>query len=79
MQLQLEQLDVLARAADTLLRDVSWAQFERILNDLGSDRSSRIAHCRARKWKENIGDFVKALLEEIDIEFVPTVVIWARS
>lgn len=28
--------------------------------------------------KENIGDFVKALLEQIDIEFVPTVVTWAR-
>ncbi len=81
MQLQLKQLDV-QPGQRIILRDVSWDQFEQILNDLGSERSSRLAYYKEtleimvplpehENGKENIGDFVKALLEEIDIEFVP--------
>ena len=81
MQLQLKQLDV-QPGQRIILRDVSWDHFEQILNELGSDRSSRSAYYKEtleimvplpehENGKENTGDFVKALLEEIDIEFVP--------
>jgi Uma2 family endonuclease len=63
-----------------LLRDVTWAEFEAILQDLGEHRGSRVAYDRGileimmplpeyEVGKEIIGDLVKALLEELDIEF----------
>lgn len=65
-----------------LLENISWAEFEAILEDLGESRSSRIAYDRGRLEimtplpehevnKEYIGDFLKVLLEELDIEFCP--------
>ena len=81
MQLQLEQLDI-QPGQRILLRNLRWDQFEQILDELGSERSSRIAYYKRtleimvplpehENGKENIGDLVKALLEETDIEFVP--------
>jgi Uma2 family endonuclease len=63
-----------------LLRDVTWQEFETILDELGEHRAARIAYDRGvleimaplpehEDDKEIIGDLVKALLEELDIEF----------
>jgi Uma2 family endonuclease len=63
-----------------LLHDVSWAEFELILEELGESRSSRFAYDNGlleiamplpehEDAKEIIGDLIKALLEELDIEF----------
>ena len=63
-----------------LLHDVTWAEFERILEDLGDHRGARLAYDKGileimmplpehEIGKEIIGDLVKALLEELDIEF----------
>ncbi len=65
-----------------VLENISWEEFEAILEDLGEKRASRIAYDRGRLEimtplpehevnKEYIGDFVKILLEELDIEFCP--------
>ena len=63
-----------------LLKDVSWQEFEEILIDLGESRSSRIAYANNtleimaplpehETIKVLIGDLLKALMEELDIEF----------
>jgi Uma2 family endonuclease len=63
-----------------LLRDVTWQEFETILDELGEHRAARIAYDRGaleimaplpehEDDKEIISDLVKALLEELDIEF----------
>lgn len=63
-----------------VLDNVTWAEFESILEDLGEKRSSRIAYDRGQLEiitplpehevnKEHLSDFVKILLEELDIEF----------
>lgn len=63
-----------------LLSDVSWQEFEAILDDLGEHRASRIAYDNGTLEimtplpeheinKELVSDLVKALLEELDIEF----------
>jgi Uma2 family endonuclease len=65
-----------------ILYDLSWDEFEAILVDLGDSRSSRIAYDQGRLEimtplpehevnKEYVSDFVKVLLEELDIEFCP--------
>ena len=65
-----------------VLEKISWAEFEAILEDLGESRSARIAYDNGKLEimtplpehevnKEYISDFVKALLEELDIEFCP--------
>ncbi|HAG83048.1 MAG TPA: hypothetical protein DCL61_18270 [Cyanobacteria bacterium UBA12227] len=65
-----------------LLHDVSWQEFETILGELGEHRAARIAYDNGileimtplpdhERTKETISDFVKALLEELDIEFCP--------
>ncbi|MBE9011532.1 Uma2 family endonuclease [Pseudanabaenaceae cyanobacterium LEGE 13415] len=64
-----------------LLQDVSWQEFERILEELGDRRSTRIAYENGileimtplpehEANKEITGDLVKALLEELDLEFL---------
>jgi Uma2 family endonuclease len=79
MLLELRQLTV-PPGQRVLLRDVSWPEFEEILNDLGEHRAARIAYDSGileimtplpehEFAKEIIGDLVKALLEELDIEF----------
>jgi Uma2 family endonuclease len=63
-----------------LLKDVTWTELETILEELGEHRAARIAYDRGileimapfpehEDDKEIIGDLVKALLEELDIEF----------
>jgi Uma2 family endonuclease len=63
-----------------LLSDVNWQEFETILEDLGEHRASRIAYDNGtleimtplpehETKKELVSDLVKALLEELDIEF----------
>ena len=63
-----------------VLENISWEEFESILEDLGENRGSRIAYDNSRLEintlslehevnKEYISDFVKVLLEELDIEF----------
>ncbi|MDJ0897841.1 MAG: Uma2 family endonuclease [Xenococcus sp. MO_188.B8] len=63
-----------------LLRDINWLDFEAILEDLGERRSSRIAYdCGTLSImtalpehevnKVLIGDLLKVLLEELDIDF----------
>ncbi|NJN20049.1 MAG: Uma2 family endonuclease [Leptolyngbya sp. RL_3_1] len=77
--LQLRQLDV-PSGQRLLLHDVSWPEFEAILQELGEHRSSRIAYSNGlleimvplpehEDDKEIIGDLLKAFLEELDIEF----------
>ncbi|MEC4896067.1 MAG: Uma2 family endonuclease [Oscillatoria sp. PMC 1051.18] len=64
------------------LHNVTWQEFEDILVDLGEHRGSRIAYDNGTLEimtplpeheisKVFIGDFIKALLEELDIEFYP--------
>ena len=63
-----------------LLKDVTWQEFEAILEDLGENRASRIAYERNtleimaplpehETRKVLIGDLLKALMEELDVEF----------
>jgi Uma2 family endonuclease len=63
-----------------LLRDVTWQELETILEDLGEHRAARIAYDRGmleimsplpehEDDKEIISDLVKALLEELEVEF----------
>lgn len=65
-----------------LLHDITWEEFEQILGDLGEHRAVRIAYHQGvlelvpplsehEAAKEIISDLVKALLEELDIEFWP--------
>ena len=65
-----------------VLENIDWNEFEAILEDLGESRGSRIAYDRGELEimtplpehevnKEYIGDFLKVLLEELDIEFCP--------
>ncbi|HAA28879.1 MAG TPA: hypothetical protein DCE56_15830 [Cyanobacteria bacterium UBA8553] len=65
-----------------LLCNVSWQEFEAILEDLGEHRASRVAYDNGtleimtplpehETNKELVSDLVKALLEELDIEFCP--------
>ena len=65
-----------------LLSDVNWQEFETILEDLGDHRASRVAYDNGileimtplpehETNKELVSDLVKALLEELDIEFCP--------
>jgi Uma2 family endonuclease len=79
MLLELQRLTV-PPGQRVLLRDVSWQEFETILEDLGEHRAARLAYDRGtleimtplpehEDDKEIIGDLVKALLEELDIEF----------
>lgn len=63
-----------------LLKDISWQEFEAILEDLGEHRGSRVAYDKGtleimtplpehETGKVLIGNFIEALLEELDIEF----------
>lgn len=65
-----------------VLNDISWQEFEAILEDLGESRGSRIAYNRGQLEimtplaehevnKVYISNFVEILLEELDIEFCP--------
>jgi Uma2 family endonuclease len=64
-----------------LLQDVTWPELEEILSELGDQRAARIAYNHGTLEimtplpehefsKEIIGDLLKALLEELDMEFI---------
>lgn len=78
MLLELKRFDI-PPGQKVYLKDVSWEEFEQILNELGH-RAVKIAYRNRRleimtplpeheSNKEIIGDLIKALLEELDIEF----------
>lgn len=65
---------------DVMLQDVTWQEFETILDELGDHRGARLAYengtlemmmplPRHQDNKEIVGDLIKALLEERDVEF----------
>lgn len=79
MLLELRRIDV-PPGQHIILQDATWKEFETILEDLGEHRSSRLAFENGtleimmpspehEHDKEIIGDLIKALLEELDIEF----------
>ena len=81
MQLALEKI-IVKPGQQLLLQDISWQDFEEILEDLGEQRSSRISYSNGvleimvplpehEKDKEIIGDIVKILLEKLEIDFEP--------
>uniref|UniRef100_UPI0019523566 Uma2 family endonuclease n=1 Tax=Spirulina sp. CCY15215 TaxID=2767591 RepID=UPI0019523566 len=81
MLLELKRFDILP-GQKLVLRDVNWQEFEQILAELGEKRASRIAYANRileimaplpehEADKGFISDFVKALLEELDIECYP--------
>lgn len=80
MLLEFKRIDV-PPGQRVLLRDVTWQELETILEDLGEHRAARIAYDRGileimaplpehEYDKEIISDLVKALLEELNTEFI---------
>ncbi|MFN5516024.1 MAG: Uma2 family endonuclease [Cyanobacteriota bacterium] len=78
VSLQLRQLKV-PPGQRLLIQDVDWSEFEAILKELGDKRSSRLAYRDGTLEirmplpehevdKELIGDLVKLLLEELEID-----------
>lgn len=78
IMLQLRQISV-PPGHRVLLHDVSWQEFEAILEEFGEHRASRIAYSQGTLEirmplpehevnKEIIGDMVKILLEELEID-----------
>jgi Uma2 family endonuclease len=79
MLLELQQI-VVNPGQQMLLKDISWQQFEKILAELGENRAARISYSDGwleiivplpehEKDKECIGDLVKILLDELQINF----------
>jgi Uma2 family endonuclease len=70
-----------ARRGDrVLLHSISWEQFERLLEDLGSPRLARVAYDNGtleimtplpehEGFKEVLGDAVKDIADELDLEY----------
>jgi Uma2 family endonuclease len=80
MLLELNRLSI-PPGQRVLLKDVTWQEFETILEELGEHRAARLAYDNGtleimtplpehEANKEIISDLVKALLEELDIEFL---------
>jgi Uma2 family endonuclease len=76
--LQLRQIDV-PPGHRVIFKDVSWQEFEAILEELGDRRASRLAYSRGTLEirmsllrhevdKELVGDMVKILLEELEMD-----------
>lgn len=81
MLIKFKQLDV-QPGQRILLKDVSWQQFEGILEELGEKRAARIAYDKGileilsplpehEINKVFLTNFVEIILEELDIEFLP--------
>jgi Uma2 family endonuclease len=79
MLLALEQI-IVPPGHQLLLKNVSWQQFKDILENLGESRSARLSYSQGtleimtplpehEDDKVIIADFIKAILEEMDIEF----------
>lgn len=76
--LQLRQLDV-PPGQRLLIHDLGWSEFQAILDELGEKRASRIAYSdgileirmplpKHEREKSILGDIVKVLLEELEID-----------
>ena len=79
MQLQLKQLFV-PPGHQLLIKDISWKDYQSIISEMGDNRNSRVYYSQGileimnplpehESAKVIIGDLVKVLLEELDIEF----------
>lgn len=79
MQINFKQLQV-PPGHQVLVQDLDWADFEAILDEAGEHRATRYAYSQGvleimsplaeHEFNKNlIGDFVKILLEELDVEF----------
>jgi len=79
MQVQLQQI-VVPPGQQLIMTDVSWLMYEQLLEEFGEKRGSRINYSEGvleimvplpehEDDKVIISDFVKVLLEELDIEF----------
>jgi Uma2 family endonuclease len=79
--LQLKQIRV-PPGDRVILEDISWQEFETILLELGEHRGSRVAYTQGlleimvplpehEKAKVIIGDLVKILLDELDLDWEP--------
>lgn len=80
MLLELKRIHV-PPGQKVLLENITWKELEAILTELGEHRATRIAYNRGMLEimaplpehefdKEIISDLVKALLEELDVEFI---------
>ncbi len=81
MQVALEKI-IVKPGQQLLLQDISWQDFEEILEELGEHRSSRISYSNGvleimvplpehEKDKEIIGEMVRILLDQLEIDFEP--------
>jgi Uma2 family endonuclease len=81
MLLDLKQID-LYPGQKIIIKDIDWLKFEQILTELGETRNARVAYNNHtleimtplpehESNKEIISDLIKALLEELEIEFYP--------
>ena len=79
MLLELNQL-IVSPGHQLLIKNVSWQMYKHILEELGENRNSRVSYSQGileimtplpehEAAKVIIGDLVKALLEELEIEF----------
>jgi Uma2 family endonuclease len=77
--LRISQIEI-PEGQSTILHDIDWPQFESILDDLGEKRRTRIAYLDGvleiamplsehEKIRVMISSFVKALLDELAIDF----------
>jgi Uma2 family endonuclease len=80
VQIPIKRIDV-PPEQHVLLHDISWQEFEAILEELGDHRGARLAYDNGvleitmplpedEYDKEIVGDLLKALLEELDIAFL---------
>lgn len=79
MQLTLKQI-IVNPGQQLLLKDVSWQQFETILEELGEGRAARLSYSNGvleimvplpehEKDKEIIGELIRILLDPLQIDF----------
>jgi Uma2 family endonuclease len=79
VQIPLQHIEVPA-GKTILLRDVSWEEFEAILEELGDRRSTRVAYCDGmleimtplpehEYFKETIGDAIKDMAETLELDY----------
>lgn len=82
MQIKLKQI-IVPPGERLLLKDVSWQQFESILEDLGEHRGTKLSYSHGileimtpllehEKAKSIIGNIVEFLLEEFQIDYEPS-------
>lgn len=82
MQIELEQI-IIPPGERLLLKDVSWQQFESVLEQLGEHRGTKLSYnegtleimtplLEQEKAKTIIGNIVEFLLEELQIDYEPS-------